>query len=168
MFGRRVEKSHPRVGAYGAVDELNAAIGFARAFREEPQVSERLLGIQKDLVVLMGELAVLPEDRPAYRDKGYRFVDEAMVGALDAMVKDMEARGKRFEGWDMSGVTPMAGALHLARAICRRAERDVLGLGEDVRRINPWVARYLNRLSDVLWLMARVIEEPESEGRIET
>lgn len=159
MFGHRVPKTDARIEAYGAIDELSAAMGLARSFREDRWISEELLNIQKDLVIVMGELAVRVEDRKQYAEKGFKFVDEAMVKRLDRSVANLEARGAKVRDWAISGATPMSAALHMARTICRRAERDVLRLGEDVSRVNPYVMRYLNRLSDVLWLCARLIED---------
>lgn len=159
MFGHRVPKTDARIEAYGAIDELSAALGLARSFREDRWTSEELFRIQKELVIVMGELAVRVEDRQRYAEKGFKFVDEAMVRRLDQSVVQLEARGARCQDWDIPGATPMSAALHMARTVCRRAERDVLRLGEDVRQLNPWVARYLNRLSDLLWLCARVTED---------
>lgn len=158
MFGRRVPKTDGRIEAYGAIDELSAALGLARSFREDRWISEELHRIQKELVIVMGELAVLAEDRAKYLDKGFVFVDEAMVRRLDGVVAAMESRGLKFDGWNIPGATAMSAGLHLARTICRRAEREVLRLGDDVRQANPCLGRYLNRLSDVLWLCARVAE----------
>lgn len=158
MFGHRVPKTDGRIEAYGAIDELSAAIGLARSYREDRWVSEELYRVQKELVIVMGELAVLAEDRAKYREKGFKFVDEAMVKRLDDVVAALESRGLKFDGWHIPGATPMSAGLHLARTICRRAERGVLRLGDDVRKTSPCVGQYLNRLSDVLWLCARVAE----------
>ncbi len=166
MFNRRVAKADPRVGAYGAVDELNAAIGLARAFREDAEVCGVLLGIQKELVGLMGELATAREDRARYYEAGFQRLTAEMVDRLEAKVHEIEKRSLGFDGWDTPGATPMAGALHVARTVCRRAEREILLLGEEERRLNPEIVRYLNRLSDLLWLFARVVEAgaPEAGG----
>src|SRR4051812_25051410 len=82
MYGRRLSKTDPRIAANGAVDELNAALGTVRAFSGDPAVNEPILVIQKELVLLMGELAVLPEDRDRYRAGGYAFVEAPMVDRL--------------------------------------------------------------------------------------
>src|SRR3954452_6475608 len=87
MFNRRVSKCHPRVEAYGAVDEINAAIGTARATAEDAFVRENLLAIQKDLVILMGELATLIEDLPRYSKDGFSLVTREMTAKLETMVK---------------------------------------------------------------------------------
>lgn len=155
MFGRRVPKDHPRVEAYGAVDELSASLGLARAAAPEPNTAAWLIQIQRDLIVLMGELAVSPEDRDRYQKQGFRFVSTEMVETLDGWVRELESRLPKAEGWAVPGAAPSAAALDMARAVCRRAERRVRNLGEDVLRLNPSVIAYLNRLGDLLWLMAR-------------
>src|SRR5579864_9419435 len=90
MFGRRVPKNHPRVEAYGTVDELNAALGLARAAAEADFVRDNLRAIQADLSVLMGELCALPEDLPRYVKEGYSLVTPALTAKLDALVKGIE------------------------------------------------------------------------------
>jgi cob(I)alamin adenosyltransferase len=158
MFGRRVPKNHPRVEAYGTVDELNAALGLSLATASENFVSENLLAIQKDLVVLMGELCVLPEDLPRYIEKGFHLVTPALTTRLDALVKEIEAQSVAFKGWAMPGGTNHSAALDLARTICRRAERRVCDLQSTGVSVNGEILIYLNRLSDVLWLLARWAE----------
>ncbi len=155
MYGRRVLKTDPRVEAYGTVDELNAAIGVARAGCRDEWIAQRLLEIQKELVVLMGELAVAAEDRERYRKGGFQFVGAEMVDQLGRHVTAIEAQQPKFDGWATPGGTPTAAALDLARTICRRAERRVVALGADYQKLNPELIRYLNRLADLLWLMAR-------------
>src|SRR5213595_1347823 len=91
MFNRRVSKCHPRVEAYGSVDELNAAIGLARASAQHPFIRENLLSVQKDLVTVMGELATLVEDLPKYVQKGFSLVSPALTEKLDGLVKEIEA-----------------------------------------------------------------------------
>ena len=159
MYGRRVSKNHPRVVAYGTVDELNAALGLVRASAGQPRVTTAILAIQKQLVVLMGELAVAPEDRERYAQGGYEFVQPALVEALTALVDDLEKTERiSYDGWATPGATPASAALDLARTTCRRAERHVIALRETGAEVNPEIIRYLNRLSDLCWLWARWIE----------
>jgi len=165
LFNRRVRKDHPRIEAYSTCDEFNAVLGMGRALvAQSPSspkktwVGEQLHQIQKDLVVLMGELALLPEDRQRYQQAGHRLIVTGDVERLTDLVHEMEAEDPRCDGWATPGVCPASAALHMARAVCRRSERRVLSLGEDVRKSNPDVIHYLNRLSDVLWLMARRVE----------
>ena len=158
MYGRRVPKSHPRVEAYGTVDELNAALGLARATAEYDFVRENLLAIQKDLVVLMGELCVQPEDLERYVKDGYSLVTPGMTAKLDALVHEIEAQNISFKGWATPGATKHSAALDVVRTVCRRAERRVCALKESGELKNGEIIIYLNRLSDLLWLFARWVE----------
>jgi len=158
MYGRRVSKCHPRVEAYGCVDELNAALGLARASAECDFLRENLLMIQKDLVVLMGELATAIEDLPRYVKDGYTLVTSQMTHKLDALVKEIESQSISFKGWATPGETLNSGALDVARTVCRRAERRVCALQEADQLQNSEIIIYLNRMADLLWLMARWAE----------
>jgi cob(I)alamin adenosyltransferase len=162
MYGRRVPKNHPRVEAYGTVDELNAALGLARATANDDCIRDHLPTIQKDLVVLMGELAVAPEDLLRYVKDGYPVVVPGMTEKLDALVREVEARGVSFKGWATPGATMNSAALDMARTVCRRAERRVHALKEGGELKSPEIIIYLNRLSDLLWLLARRAESKNS------
>lgn len=158
MYGRRIAKTHPRVEAYGTVDELNAALGMVRAHVREPFIAEAIFAIQKQLVTLMGELAVAAEDRERYAAGGYDFVGTPMVDALTAHVDDLEKnRNVSFKHWATPGFNVASAALDVARTTCRRAERRVLELLA-TEPVNPEIVRFLNRLSDLCWLYARYIE----------
>src|SRR5947209_4848309 len=130
MYNRRVSKSHPRVEALGAVDELNAALGLARATATADIVRDNLLVIQKDLVVLMGELATAVKDLPRYVKDGYSLVNADLTAKLDLWVQEIEAPKPGFKGWAMPGSGLHSAALDMARTVCRRAERRVCGLQE--------------------------------------
>jgi cob(I)alamin adenosyltransferase len=158
MYGRRVSKCHPRVEAYGCVDELNTALGLARASASQPFISDHLLTIQKDLVTLMGELATAVEDLPRYVKDGYLLVTSQLTHKLDAVVKEIEAQSVSFKGWATPGACPNSAALDVARTVCRRAERRVCALQEADQLQNSEIIIYLNRLADLLWLMARWVE----------
>ena len=168
MFGRRVLKSDQRVVAGGAVDELNAALGLVRVSGcSVALTAEGLPLIQADLVVLMGELATHPSDLTRYLESGFTRVSAAMVDRLGEQVVQIEREFElTFKGWAMPGDAGVASAasLDMARTICRRAEREVVLLEADNREI----VRYLNRLSDLLWLLARLESEPGSAGSSET
>ena len=164
MFGRRVPKSDQRVAAYGAVDELNAALGLVRVADCAEDIAGRLLPeVQQDLVTLMGELATDPADLARYLESGFKQVGTAMVARIgdevDRVERDFEIT---FKGWAMPGDAGRWGAAHLdmARTICRRAEREIVVLGAE----NGEIVRYLNRLSDLLWLLARVESMPAASG----
>ena len=103
MYNRRVSKCHPRVEAYGAVDEINSAIGMARATAESDFVRDNLLLIQKDLVVLMGELATLPEDLPRYVKDGFSLVTPELTAKLEKVVAEIEAQKIAYKGWATPG-----------------------------------------------------------------
>lgn len=155
MYNRRVAKSHPRVEAYGSVDELNAALGVVRATTVTTLLQERVLAIQKDLVILMGELATLEEDLPRYVKDGFTVVSPELTAKLDAWVKEIEAGEVSFKGWATPGGTLVSAHLDVARTTCRRAERRIGALAESGQLANGEILVYLNRLSDLLWLMAR-------------
>src|SRR5208283_5111900 len=119
MYNRRVSKCHPRVEAYGCVDELNAAIGLARATGEHDFVKDNLLAIQLDLVVLMGELATAVEDLPRYVEEAYSLVTPALTAKLDRLVQEIEAQKITYHGWATPGAHTHSAALDLARTVCR-------------------------------------------------
>lgn len=158
MYNRRVSKCHPRVEAYGAVDELNTAIGLARATAQHEFVSVNLLLIQKDLVLVMGELATQVEDLPRYTKDGFTIVSSELTVKLDKLVAEIEAQNVSFKGWATPGANLNSAALDIARTTCRRAERRVCALQESNQLQNPEIIIYLNRLSDTLWLLARWVE----------
>lgn len=160
MYNRRVPKNHPRVEAYGAVDEVNSAIGLARASSADARVQEMLVAIQKDLVIVMGELATALEDLPRYVSDGFLLVQDSMVERLDALVTEVESRQPAYSGWATPGANMAAATLDVARATCRRAERKVCGLHQNGQLHNPVIIVYLNRLADLLWLLARLAESP--------
>ena len=158
MYGRRVPKNHPRVEACGSVDELNAALGVARANAGHAFVRENLPVIQKDLIVLMGELSVQPEDLARYAKDGHSRVAPEMTAKLDALIRGIESQNAGLKDWAMPGGTANAAALDVARTICRRAERRVCALKEMGELRNAEIIIYLNRLGDLLWLFARWVE----------
>ncbi|HSP44449.1 MAG TPA: cob(I)yrinic acid a,c-diamide adenosyltransferase, partial [Chthoniobacterales bacterium] len=160
MYGRRVPKTDPRVDAYGCVDELNAALGLARASASSPFLTEEILGVQKELIVVMGELATAREDLDRYSRDGFQSTSSTMTARLTASVDDLEKNklGK-FKDWSIPGNTMNSAALDLARTICRRAERRVAALMDAEAGFNREILRYLNRLSDLCWLLARYAEQ---------
>lgn len=164
MYGRRVAKTHPRVEACGTLDELNAALGLARATADHSFVRDNLPVIQKDLITLMGELGVLPEDLPRYTKDGFSPVTPTMTARLEALVKEIEAQDITFKGWATPGASLHSAALDAARTVCRRAERRVCAVKEAGSPVNPEIVVYLNRLSDLLWLLARWTEGKMADG----
>jgi cob(I)alamin adenosyltransferase len=159
MYNRRVSKCHPRVEAYGSIDELNAALGSARAAAAQvPFLHERLLEIQKDLVTVMGELATQTDDLPRYVKDAFPVVTPELTAKLDRIVQEIEAQNVSLKGWSTPGENAASAALDVARTACRRAERRVCTLQESRQLGNIEIIVFLNRLSDALWLMARWAE----------
>jgi cob(I)alamin adenosyltransferase len=155
MYGRRVPKNDLRVEAYGAVDELTAALGLARANCDDKFVVDQVFAVQKDLINVMGELSTLPEDRQRYTKDGFQVVDAKMVDRIHAVIADLEKDKSLYpKDWVIPGANAVAAALDLARTVCRRAERHVVMLKDP----NPEILRYLNRLSDFCWILARFAE----------
>jgi cob(I)alamin adenosyltransferase len=159
MYNRRVSKNDPRVEAYGAVDELNAAIGLARATAGQKFVQESLLSLQNHLVILMGELATTLEDLPRYAKDGYSLVTTGMTTKVEEVIKTIESQNITYKGWATPGATLHAAALDLARTTCRRAERRVCELQKAGYLQNGEIIVYLNRVSDLFWLLARWVEQ---------
>jgi cob(I)alamin adenosyltransferase len=161
MYGRRVPKTDARVDAYGSVDELNSALGLARASATDPFLKEEIFAIQNELVIVMGELATAAEDSARYEKDGFKLTSAAMTDRLTAVVDDLEKnRLGKFKGWATPGETMDSAALDMARTTCRRAERRVASLMAADPKFNREILRYLNRLSDVCWLLGRVAEHP--------
>lgn len=158
MYNRRVSKCHPRVEAYGSVDELNTALGMARASAADAFVQDQLLSIQKQLVILMGELATDESDLMRYENDGFQRVAPPMTESLDRLIKELEARNISFKGWATPGSCLSSATLDHARTACRRAERRACALSEANQLHNAEIIVFLNRLSDVLWLLARWVE----------
>jgi cob(I)alamin adenosyltransferase len=168
LFGRVVSKSDFRVECNGTVDELNAALGLARAglagTQADPFITGEILRIQKELVSLMGEIAVAPGDRDRYAAAGYPSIDADAVERLSALVDDLEQNHKiQYARWATPGDTIGSAGLDVARTICRRAERNIVSLREVDSRLNLQIIRYLNRLSDLCWLWARWVETVEGK-----
>ncbi len=159
MYGRRVPKTDSRVDAYGCVDEVNTALGFARVTASDAFTVDLLLSVQKELILVMGELATAPQDLARYAKDGYQLTTAAMVDRLTAAIDELEKdKLLHYKGWAIPGSTTVSAALDIARTTCRRAERRVAALGEGEDELNPEILRYLNRLSDLCWLLARYAE----------
>lgn len=159
LYGTRVAKDHPQIEALGACDELNSALGLARA-AAATRADELLLPIQRDLVALMGELACAEDDAERYLTSTFPKLGDDALARVDAQAAALEARGLRFDGWATPGATPLAAAYDQARVIARRAERRLVGLPASCgRRPRPLIFAYLNRVSDLLWLLARDAEQ---------
>ncbi len=150
--GGRVRKDHPRTQAYGEVDELNAAIGLAYAHCSHAAVRPLLLEIERDLFALGGQLANPRERSPIKVAKSA--IDPARVEELERSIDALEGEIPALKRFILPGGPQGGAALHVARAVCRRAERAVVSLHR-AEPLNPVVLQYLNRLSDWLFTAAR-------------
>lgn len=160
MYGHRVSKGDARVDAYGCIDELTAALGLARSIGTDKFVSDEILAAQKDLIVVMGELATAPSDRERYAKDGFHVTTPVMVGRINAVIVDLEKDESLYpKDWVIPGGTRVSAALDFARATCRRAERHITALSTSDVKFNVEILRYLNRLSDLCWVLARYIEK---------
>ena len=148
--GTRVSKADDRVDAYGEVDELNAWVGLSRAAQLDPDLDAALVGIQRDLFGLGAELAD-PMEKIASRVTKASVSDEH-VTRLERLIDTLEAELRPLNRFILPGGSPAAAALHVARAVCRRAERRIVALRPPV---DPVLIRYINRLSDLLFTLAR-------------
>ena len=159
----RVSKADPRVDAYGEVDELNACLGAARAAGVDEEVGALIESLQKDLFALGARLAD-PGSRIAPRVEKAA-IGDAAVERLEQTIDRLEATLPPLRRFILPGGSPAGATLHLARTVCRRAERRVIGLGAGA--VDPILVVYLNRLSDLLFVMARAVNHragvPETE-----
>ena len=153
--GGRIPKDSLRVAAYGEVDELNAALGMARAL-DPPEFADALLqAIQRDLFTVGAELATPDPDKlHKALSRSRAAIGESDITALEHAIDGHESRLEPLKNFILPGGAPKAAALHLARTVCRRAERAVVALARD-EQISPAILRYLNRLSDLLFVLAR-------------
>jgi cob(I)alamin adenosyltransferase len=158
LYGQRVPKNHPQIEAVGAFDELNAAVGFAKATCPDAARRAELERIQKDLVNLMGEIACAETDAARYAESKFPKLTDADLVRIDEAVAAVEAQNVRFDGWATPGANLHAAALDLARTTARRAERRLVGLPAQGRTVRPLLGHYINRVSDLLWLFARQAE----------
>jgi len=160
MYGRRLSKADPRVDAYGSIDELTAALGLARSSSPDKLISDEILAAQKDLIVVMGELATAPSDRDRYVKDGFQLTTSAMVDRITAVIFELEKDKTLYpKDWVIPGATALSASLDFARATCRRAERHIAALSTTEKDFNPEILRYVNRLSDLCWILARRAEK---------
>jgi cob(I)alamin adenosyltransferase len=152
--GTRVGKDDPRVHAYGEVDEVNAHLGLARANATDPELDTELVRLQRDLFALGAQLAD-PSGRVADRSGKAKLGDEDVV-RLEQLIDRLEVGLPPLSHFVLAGGTPCGAALHVARAVCRRAERAMVALEPAV---DPGLLRYINRLSDLLFVLARTANQ---------
>jgi cob(I)alamin adenosyltransferase len=162
--GGRVSKDDARVDAYGDVDELNAALGMARSIEMMPRIDEVLLPVQRDLFAI-GALLATPDHEKMQQQLAKARVDDERIAQLERAIDAGEAELEPLKAFILPGGTPKAAALHVARTVCRRAERRVVHVARTVP-IPPLVVVYLNRLSDLLFVLARVANRRAGAGEV--
>ncbi|MEO6197034.1 MAG: cob(I)yrinic acid a,c-diamide adenosyltransferase [Dehalococcoidia bacterium] len=163
--GGRISKDDPRVEAYGAIDELNSVLGVAVSFIDDEKFKDELAGIQNELFNVGSELASeTAGDKAA--EFGRMFMDaDGKIAALEGLTDELDAAAPTLQTFILPGGSRGGAFLHLGRTVCRRAERRVVALAR-TEEVNPDIPRYLNRLSDLLFAMARMSNA--SEGHPET
>ena len=167
LYGGRIGKDDPRTEAYGSVDEAVAAIGMARAELDIAGMSDLAdlcLRFQRELFVVGAELAANPERLERLQD-GVTRVSEQMLDGLEADLARWEAKVEMPREFVVPGETRASSALEVARSVTRRAERRVIALGRAAESVaGGWSVPYLNRLADLLWVLARAAEQAESRS----
>ena len=162
--GGRVAKDDERVEAYGDVDELNAVLGMARAVEVMPRIDEVLVPLQRDLFAIGALLATPDRDKMAqHLDKAR--IDEERITQLERLIDDAESELEPLRSFILPGGSSKAAVLHVARTVCRRAERRVVRLQRTVE-IPSLVVIYLNRLSDLLFTLARLANRRAGSGEV--
>lgn len=158
LFGKRIAKTSLRIEALGCVDELNAALGVARASGANPEWITLIDALQEKLIGLMGQLATLPGDAERYEEAKFPLITEADVEWVVTAAHRYESMGIRFTGWARPGAEGSLARANVdfARSVARRAERGVLALHESGEPVTESVRLFFNRLADLLWILARV------------
>lgn len=151
--GIRVSKAHLRVETYGTIDELNSVMGFARSICEDTEVNDLVKSIQRELFAVGSSLAT-----PSESKKSPPQVTAEMVEVLTEHVHRIENLEGMLFDWSIAGEHTVSAAFDMARTVCRRAERLMVQLIESGEEVNPNILPYLNRLSDLLWLLGRLVE----------
>lgn len=152
LVGKKLPKDDLRVESYGTIDELNSAIGLARSVSNFDNINTMLEKIQNHLFIIGAELATVTEKGPESR------ITEEDVKWLEGISDDMEKEIEPLNKFVLPSGSQMASSMHLARSICRRAERRIVTLSKK-EQVNPEIVRYVNRLSDVLFVMARLTNQ---------
>jgi ATP:cob(I)alamin adenosyltransferase len=151
--GERVSKADFRVETYGTIDELGAAIGFARSISNDEEINELAKSIQRELFLVAGSVA-----NPNFDEAPKPYVTQEMIDRLTAEVSRIEKTEGILSDWSLPGDISSAAAFDVARTVCRRAERCVVRMHESGEKVDAKIITYLNRLSDLLWLMGRLLE----------
>lgn len=152
--GDRISKADLQVEAYGTIDELNSFLGLARAFCDAAEISQILERLQRESFVVGAELATAPDKLDKLKSR----VTPELTAQIEAEIAPIEQIPGLLDDWALPGATQFGAALDVARVVCRRAERLVVRLQQNGGVPNDEVLRYLNRLSDFLWLLGRKYE----------
>jgi cob(I)alamin adenosyltransferase len=163
--GGRVAKDHARVEAYGDVDELNAFIGQARSAVMMPRIDEVLAPIQRDLFAIGALLATPHPEKHEEQLEKARLTDQR-IAQLEQAIDDAEEELDPLKAFILPGGTAKAAALHVARTVCRRAERKIITLQRSGEPVPQVVIVYINRLSDLLFVLARVANKRAGAGEV--
>ncbi len=148
----RVFKDSIRVECYGTIDELNCTLGFAKNFVDDENVIDNINIIQKELFYVAGELATMEKDKLINR------IEENDVLKLERLIDYYISKSDNTPKFIIPGSSKASGALHISRTVCRRAERRIITLHKE-EEVNPFLIKYVNRLSDLIYAMARFLEE---------
>ena len=151
--GEQISKADARVEAYGAIDELNAMMGFARTLCDDAEINAVVRSLHRELFAVASAISTKPEAKKPIPE-----ISKDMVARLDALVERFEAEPGVLLDWSIPGEFRGSAGFNVARTICRRAERAAVRYVSGGGIVQPTVLEYLNRLSDVLWLCARVVE----------
>jgi cob(I)alamin adenosyltransferase len=162
--GGRVGKDHPRVEAYGDVDELNASLGLVRALEPMPRIDEVIVPIQRDLFAI-GALLATPDREKMRASLEKARLDDSRIRELEVAIDQCEAELEPLRSFIVPGGTAKAASLHVARTVCRRAERRVVALQKD-EELPAIVVVFLNRVSDLLFMLARVANRRAGAGEV--
>ena len=162
--GGRVGKDHPRVEAYGDVDELNATLGVVRAMEPMPRIDEVIVPIQRDLFSI-GALLATPDREKMKASLEKARIDDARIREVEAAIDQCEAELEPLRSFIVPGGTAKGAALHAARTVCRRAERRVVAV-RHTEELPPIVVIFLNRVSDLLFMLARVANKRAGAGEV--
>lgn len=154
LFGGRVAKNDPRCEAYGEADFATSAMGLARALSQDERVKEILLQAQREMFTLSGELATDADNYERYK-ANFHAISAANVDALEALIDELSAQVQLPPKFIIPGASAASGALDLARGAVRAAERRIVGLQQQGNLPNPELLRYVNRLADLLFMLAR-------------
>jgi cob(I)alamin adenosyltransferase len=155
LYGGRVSKADPATEAYGTTDEAVAVLGLARALSDDAALKREVLGLQRELFVVGADLAANPKER-AKLEPEVSLVTAEMVERLEARIDELVAEHPLPSEFIVPGANPVSASFDMARSVIRRAERHVVELRDSGAEVNEALLRYLNRLSDLLFVLARM------------